>query len=56
MSTFLSSTQFSGLSFPKALGDRHQCRHPNSAFVTLSKFKELNDTESGISRDTSLKV
>lgn len=56
MSTFLSSTQFSGLSFPKALGDRHQCRHPNYAFVTLSKFKELNDTESGISRDTSLKV
>lgn len=54
-STFLSSTQFSGLSFPKALGDRHLYRHQNYAFVTLSKFKELNDTESGISGDTSPK-
>lgn len=53
-SALLSSTQVSGLSSPTALGDRHLLRYSNYAFVTLSKFKELNDTESGSSGDTSL--
>ena len=39
-STFISSTQFSGLNFPKALGDRHLLRYSNYAFFYLEQIQE----------------